>query len=110
MFSLRIAIKEFFAAKLINFQAIQNALIQPNFFIYFDPIKMIYNDVDIFKKCGFGTVAYHIKDRNSKATLHSIIPIIILSKYFTLAQSHYWLTELEVTRLVWVIRQLYHII
>lgn len=94
----------------MSFQAIQDAFAQPTFLTYFDPTQTLYIDVDASKERGFGAVAYHIKDGNSKSTPHSVMPIIFLSKCLTPAQSRYWPTELEVAGLVWVIRRLHHMI
>lgn len=71
---------------------------------------MLYIDVDASKEHSFDAVAYHIKNRNSKAILHSVMPIIFLSKCLTPAQSCYWPIELEVAGLVWMVRRLHYII
>ncbi len=110
LFSLRTAIKEPSAAELISFQAIQDAFAQPTFLTHFDPTQTLHIDVDASKERGFGAVAYHIRDGNSKATPHSVMPIIFLSKCLTPAQSRYWPTELEVAGLLWVVRRLHHMI
>ena len=57
--------------------------------------------MDGSKEFGFGAYVYHLIDGKIK-------PILFLSRLLTKAEKSYWLTELEVAGLVWVLKKVRH--
>ena len=61
LLSLQTAVKGNSTTELMSFHVIQDVFAQPTFLTHFDPTQILYIDVDTFKECSFGAIAYYIK-------------------------------------------------
>lgn len=79
----------------------------------------MFIDVDSSKQYGHEAILYHVlgdpkvttimKDgKTAQFPKTAIQPILFLSKRLSILESHYWPTELEVARLVWVVKKTRH--
>ena len=108
---LQIVVNNFIEKKLNFFNQLQSIFSRAFFLMHFDFKRDLFIDIDASKKRGFGVTIYHIKDvsdfeniktSSSKANLQSIM---FLNKMLFTAEKNYWLTELEMTALVWIIKK-----
>jgi hypothetical protein len=79
-----------------------------NILIHHDDNRRLYFDVDASLE-GIGVVAYHVEgdpERDEEIKRLKIQPIAFFSRTLTTAETKYWLTELEVSGLVWAISRL----
>ena len=79
----------------------------------------MFIDVNAFKKNDFTVMIYHFKafsfffkNSNPKAAFSRIDvkPIMFLFKLLNDLETKYWLTEFEMTTLVWIIKKIRHMI
>ena len=86
---------------------------------YFDLKRQLYIDLNMFKKFSFDAHIYYCcTDQFSEISIIStekikqkeIKLIIFLFCLLTNAETHYWLTELKIAELVWVIKKVHHIV
>ena len=103
-FSAKTKLDEPTVEERASFEALQEALSEPQTLTHFDANKPLYLDMDASKAFGFGARIFHSTD-GKKAE-----PIAYLSRLLTSAETRYWPTELEVAGLVWVVRKIRHMI
>ena len=122
--------------ELAAFESLQKALSKETSLTHHNPKRTLYIDLDASKSYGFGAMLYHVKDLKNKATnsprvdnpedsenkakesglrwkkppQSSVQPILYLSRMLTVAETHYWPTELEVACLVWVLKKVRHMV
>ena len=90
-------------AELRAFKHLQDQFRKPSFLTHFNPALQLYVDLDASKVFGIGAMVYHIVD--SKPA-----PIMFLSRGLNSAERNYWPTELEVAGLIWVMKQIRHLV
>ena len=80
--------------ELASFLSIQDALSESSTFVQHDQDKILWIDLNAFKKFGFGAVVFHTKtnDRFLEGRWHSkssIQPVIFLSRLLRPAEGNY---------------------
>ena len=106
-------------SELNVFHHLQGLFSRPTMLSHFDPKRQLYIDLNMFKEFSFGAHIYHCRtDQPSEASTIStekikqkeMESIMFLSCLLTDAETHYWLTELEIAGLVWVIKKVHHMV
>lgn len=102
-------------AKLAIFQSLQEALFKRTMLIHHDLNKILWIDLNAFKKFGFEAVVFYISPNKKllerKWPSRSFLQLILfLSRLLTLVERTYWPTELEIAGFLWVIRKIPHIV
>ena len=104
--------------KLKFFRIIQQSLFRSAFLIYFNDHRQLYVNLN-FSKNEIDDIVYHVQNTELSTTEYSITEysskrnvqsILFLSRLLTSAETQYWLIELEVAELVWVLRKIRHLI
>lgn len=93
------------AQELTSFLSIQEALSQPTTLVHHDPKKTLWIDLDASKEFGFRAIVFHtasneIMPEGQWPSASTIQPVLFLSRLFTLAETNYWPTELEIASFV----------
>ena len=109
----RTAIKEPTSSELDSFHQLQSLFSKLTIFIHYNLKYQLYTDMDTFKEFGFRAHIYHMKKSHGfTSTLgsKSIKSILFFSKSLANTETCYWLTELEVTDLIWLIQKICHML
>ena len=114
-FSRNTRIKNPTAKEIASFQTLQSLLTKPSYLVHADPRRPLYVDLDSSKEFGFAGMVYHVKpsanwDGKGYPPRKSIEPVLFLSRLLIDAETRYWLTELELARIVWVLRKVRHLV
>jgi hypothetical protein len=92
------------------FELIQAAFKNSQFLTHFNLIHQFLIDVNVFKE-EFEVFVYHIKKEREEVTKSTAIEsIVFLSKILISVKKRYWLIELEIVAVVWVVKKLHHMI
>jgi hypothetical protein len=103
----------FINKKMISFLLLQENFIKTILLVHFDKIKWLWIDLDEFKEFEFEIIVFHVIKKFSKetwSTKNDIQSIMFLSRLLTSAERNYWSTELETTKLIWIIKKIRHLI
>ena len=111
-FNQKILIENLNTNELQFYEQLQKDFSRLNWLTHFDILKQLYADIDVSKN-DFGVIIYHVKSNSKNDKFFDkwqIESILFFSKLFTEIESKYWLTEFEMTILVWTIRRIVHMI
>jgi hypothetical protein len=114
-FSLKILIENSSSVELDVYNQLQSNFSRARWLTHYNRIRQLYVDVDVSKK-EFEVIMYHLKkDVDEKFLKESlskrdIESILFLSKTLFKTKSRYWSTELKMTKLIWTIRKIAHMI
>ena len=103
----RTAIEEPTLSELDSFHQLQGLFSRPTILIHYDLKRQLYADMDASKEFSFSAHIYHMKKGQGQKSMESIL---FLSKALANAETRYWLTELEVTGLIWLVRKTRHML
>ena len=100
--------------KRASFNCLQAILSKGSFLNHFNFNHCLYIDLDLLKR-SVKVIVYYVKGNSDsiKATdiqKVNVQSIMFLSKLLFTAESHYWLTEVEMTDLIWAIKKLHHLV
>ena len=111
-FTDRIMIELLTLSELDTFHYLQTIFLRSTNLTHYNLKHQLYIDMNAFKEFSFSTHIYHTKNthESSISEQKSMKFILFLSKTLSDAETHYWLTELEVADLVWVIQKICHMI
>ena len=104
---------DFTYKKRVVFRNLQTAFVSSIFLIHFDRKRRLYIDLNVSKQWDFAAIMYHVlSDSLNDATYSRTIiqSIMFLSRCLNGAEKNYWLTELKIADIVWVIRKIKHMI
>ena len=113
MFFKKIIIENFIVEKLKSFRQLQESFKQTTFLMHFFDEKILYVDIDVSKRRDFETIIYHLKFNClnlEKLKRVDIESILFFNRILNIAKTKYWSTKLKMTKLIWVIRRIRHII
>lgn len=100
--------------ELETFSDLKNVFSVSTFLAYFNSKRQLYIDLNAFKTWDFAFMIYHVKDfvvDNTKLISRIFVELILfLSRMLNTAEANYWLTELEVANIVWIIKRVRHLI
>ncbi len=111
------------SAEIISFKTLQSLLFKFSYLIHFNSVKHLYINLNMFKSFDFDVMIYHIKKEvhiNIKKGNSSIAKIfssklfiqliMFLSRLLKSAETHYWLIELKLVSMIWVMWKVRHLI
>jgi hypothetical protein len=80
--------------------------------IHVDIEKQLYEDIDVNKKFEIDVMIYHVEDEETKKYLSrsNIRSILFLNRQLKSVEKNYWLIELEIVKIVFIIRKIRHMI
>ena len=117
----RISIEKFITAELNSFHQLQSLFFRSIILIHYNLKCQLYTDINTSKEFSFRAHIYHMKENHSfiralsesfitTAEQKSLKSILFFSKALFNTETHYWLTELEVADLVWLIQKIYYML
>ena len=107
----RTAIKELTLSELNSFHQLQGLFLKLTILIHYDLKCQLYADMNALKEFSFRAHIYYIKEsHDSTSNQKSMKSILFLNKTLTNAETHYWLTELEVADLIWLVQKICHML
>jgi len=122
-YASRISLMKLNSAEIASFKTLQLLLFKFSYLIHFNLIKHLYINLNTSKFFGFDVIIYHIKkevhinikkDNSSIAKIFSsklfIQLIMFLSRLLKSAETYYWLTELELADMIWIMQKVRHLI
>jgi len=110
--AITIRLNESTFKELNTFHHLQMLFSWSTMLIHFLLKHQLYVDLNAFKEFGFEAHVYHTKKakKNKTPQQKSMKPILFLSQLLTDIKTHYWSTELEVIKLIWVLKKTHHLI
>lgn len=95
--------------------SIQEALSQLSILVHHNSEKILWIDLNAFKKFGFGAIIFHTTPSEAIPeerwlSANTIQPILLLSRLLAPAEKNYWPTKLKIAGFVWVMKKIRHII
>ena len=116
-YSIKIRLKDSIELEITFFEILQIMLSKSFYLTHVDIKRSLFIDLDVNKKFDFEIMLYYVKKSFLKNSLkdkyssrHAIESILFFSRLITNAKSRYWLTELEIAELVWVLKKTRHIV
>ena len=105
-------LKKFFDVEYEAYCQLQKVFRKINLLIYYNFIRIIYINVNAFKRYNFNIVIYYLKlEINSNNFKHNEIELILFfSRMFIVVKKWYWFIELKIIELIWIIRRVRYII
>ena len=103
---------KFITKKLHAFQEIQKYFVKTEFLIHFDAKKQLYADLNTSDK-SINAMIYHVEnDKNIEfdtySSRKSVQSILFFNRFLFSAETKYWFIEFEMTKFVWVLRKIRH--
>ena len=129
-FNKRISILDSTKTKKNSYRQLQDSFSRFNWFVHQDFNRVLYVDVDEFRK-SFDVMMYHFKSDNDKQSLlnnvdlknafeiklssasfkrKNVESIMFLSRMLTFVEKKYWFIELKMTDLIWLVKRIKHLI
>ena len=95
-----------------SFEILQRSWENLSFLHHFNLIMQLYMNVNTFKQYEYRGMLYHVKGNlmNNDFSRSNILSILFFSKMLNRVKRNYWLTELKIAELVWMIRKTQHLI
>jgi len=107
-----IRLNESILKKLNIFHHLQSLFSWSIILMHFSSKQQLYIDLDVFKEFNFEVYVYHAKEFTEDSTSKQkfMKSVLFLSRLLQDIKMQYWLTELEVTELIWIVKKIRHII
>ena len=108
----RIVLNNFSTKKLKLYKLLQKTFNLIFFLIHFNLKRILYINIDVFKRREFDAMIYHFKfdvDFVKSKRFH-IESILFLFRMFNEIETKYWSIELKMCELIWIIRRVRHMI
>ncbi len=98
--------------KLNVFHYLQSLFSQSIILMHFLSKQQLYIDLNVFKEFSFEVHVYYTKEfaEDSTSKEKFMKSVLFLSRLLQDVKMQYWLTELEVTELVWIVKKIRHMI
>ena len=107
----RISIEEFIFSELDSFYQLQSLFSKLTILIHYNLKCQLYSDINALKIFSFRAHIYHMKKSHGfTADQKSMKSILFLNKILANTETQYWLTELKITDLVWLIQKICHML
>ena len=114
MFFKRTSIDQSINTKYQSYEYLQIRFSKSNFLIHFEAIKSTFIDVDVSKKRNFEIMIFHVQvdfEENDIVIIKNEIQFIMFfSKILIDAETKYWLIELKMIKVVWIVKKIRHMI
>ncbi len=99
----RIFLSNFTKKELAFFELLQKQFRKLSVLTHYNSDLSLYVNLDAFKVYDFEAIVYHIMNEKSRS-------ILFLSRELNFVEKNYWSTELKIVDVVWVVRQVRHMI
>ena len=97
-----------------SFKIIQESLSKSLYLIHFNVKKQLYVDLNFNKENDIEAIIYHVEDdwqkNNSYLSKKAVRFIMFFYRLLSSSKTKYWSTELELAKLVWILRKIRHIV
>lgn len=98
-----------------SFELLQKFLSKSAMLFHFDSIKVLWMNLNTFKKFDIKIIIFHLKNnviikKDKWFSRTSMLSIMFLNRQLTSAKRNYWFIELEICELVWIIKKIRHLI
>ena len=108
-------IDDIIESKQNSYDQIQKVFARIFFLIYFDHTRFLYIDINAFKRWKFDVMIYHNRSNfNYSSEKYSkkfdIQSVLFLSRLLINFETRYWLIELKMIELMWVVKRIRHMI
>ena len=116
IYNQRVLIQKSSKSEIVVYETLQIVFNRSIFLVYFNLDKILFINVDAFKKLKFNIVIYHTKNddkyRNDKLLIvkNDMKFILFFSKYLINVENCYWFTKLKIVDLIWFVRRIKHMI
>ena len=115
VYSRNTRIKNFIIEELAFFQTLQFLLVKLFYLVHSNSRRKLYVDFDSSKKFELTDMMYHVKNsvkwNDKEYSSKKVIEFILfLSRLLTNVETRYWLIELELADIVWVLKKIKHLI
>ena len=103
-------IRDVIALKKTFFSILQTLLSRFSYLVHVDKARQLFVNLDESKIFDFEAMIYHVKNWNEKnySKRFQIQPILFSSRLLISAETRYWFIELELARIVWVLKKIRH--
>ena len=113
-FSKRTFINQLINAEYQLYEYLQSKFSKSNFLIYFEAMKSTFIDVDVSKEKKFEIMIFHVQNNFEENDIiiikNEIQFIMFFSKILIDAETRYWLIELKMIEVVWIVKKICHMI
>ena len=107
----RTSIEKLTLSELNSFHQLQSLFSRSIILVHYNLKCQLYTDMNASKKFSFRAHIYHIKkSHGSTADQKNMKLILFLNKALANTETQYWLTELEVTDLIWLVQKICHML
>ena len=108
----KIVLNNFSSKKLESYKLLQKTFNRIFFLIHFNAKQILYININAFKRREFDAMIYHFKFDVDfvKSKRFDIESILFLSRMLNEIEIKYWLIELEMCDLMWIVRRVRHMI
>ena len=107
-------VQHFTTKKLISFDALQIVLTKSFYLVHSDFKRQLFIDLNASKKFDFDVMLYYVKkvffESNKYFSRHAIESILFFNRLLIDAETKYWLTELKIANIVWMLKKTRHIV
>ena len=118
IYSSKTRLNHFIEAKIKAFNTLQALLSKLSYLIHASTKRSLYVDLDTSKEFDFDVIIYHVKESWLRKTFskveyssrEAIESILFLNRLLILVETRYWLIELELVDIVWVLKKIRHIV
>jgi hypothetical protein len=113
LFAKKISLNQSTKVENLTYEHLQHVFSDKKFLRHYSNIRKLFIDVDISKKRDVEAMIFHVKNDSDERVIFKrcdIKSIMFLSKILISAKIRYWLTKLEMTDVIWVIRKVRHLI
>ena len=106
--SFRLELKKSTKIEWKSFTNLKNAFAIIRFLIHYDRTKTLYFDLNASKNWDFAAMIYHVVEVNDRSDFSrtNVQSIMFLSKLLNIVERNYWLIELEIAEIVWVVKKI----
>ena len=107
----RTVIEKLTLSELDSFHQLQSLFFKSIILIHYDLKCQLYADINTSKEFSFEAHIYHMKKSHSFIfSQKSMKSILFLNKTLANTETQYWLTELEVIDLIWLVQKIHHML
>ena len=91
IYSIKIVLKKIFNVEYKAYRQLQKIFRKINLLIYYNFIRIIYIDVNVFKRCNFNVIIYHLKSKTNFNNFkhNEIESILFFNQMFTIVEKQY---------------------
>ena len=115
-YAIKIKVTQSTKKEISSFNTLQQNLFKSIYLIHFDLTRQLYVDLN-FSDIDINAMIYHVfinmtifEETSNYLLKNKIQSIMFLSRLLNEAESRYWSIELEIAKLVWILRKIRHLV